>query len=53
MAVLWLLLRVRWRRAFAPALAVALLIGGIGGFVSIIGLNRFVPYRKLNREVSR
>lgn len=33
MAVLWLLLRVRWRRAFAPALAVALLIGGIGGFV--------------------
>lgn len=33
MAVLWLLLRVRWRRALAPSLAVALLIGGIGGFV--------------------
>ena len=33
MAVLWLLLRVRWRRSLAPALAVALLIGGIGGFV--------------------
>lgn len=33
MSLLWLLLRVRWRRAFAPALAVALLIGAIGGFV--------------------
>lgn len=31
--MLWLLLRVRWRRALAPSLAVALLIGGIGGFV--------------------
>ena len=33
MAVLWLLLRVRWRRAWGPALAVCLLIGGVGGFV--------------------
>lgn len=33
MALLWLLLRVRWRRALAPSLAVALLIGAIGGFV--------------------
>ena len=33
MAVLWPLLRVRWRRALAPSLAVALLIGVIGGFV--------------------
>ncbi len=33
MAWLWLLLRVRWRRALGPSLAVALLIGGIGGFV--------------------
>ena len=33
MALLWLLLRVRWRRALAPSLAVALLIGVIGGFV--------------------
>lgn len=31
--MLWLLLRVRWRRALAPSLAVALLIGAIGGFV--------------------
>ena len=33
MALHWLLLRVRWRRALAPSLVVALLIGGIGGFV--------------------
>lgn len=33
MAMMWLLLRVRWRRALAPSLAVALLIGAIGGFV--------------------
>ncbi|MEQ1874941.1 MAG: hypothetical protein ABL953_14600 [Ilumatobacteraceae bacterium] len=33
MAMLWLLLRVRWRRALAPSLTVALLIGAIGGFV--------------------
>ena len=33
MALLWLLLRVRWRRAFAPSLAVALLVGVSGGFV--------------------
>lgn len=33
MTVLWLLLRVRWRRAWGPTLAVCLLIGGVGGFV--------------------
>jgi len=33
MALVWLLLRVRWRRAFAQSLAVALLIGAVGGFV--------------------
>ena len=31
--MLWLLLRVRWRRALGPSLAVALLIGAVGGFV--------------------
>ena len=33
MALLWLLIRVRWRRAWAPSLAVCLLIGVIGGFM--------------------
>ena len=33
MTVLWLVLRVRWRRALAPSIAVAILIGGVGGFV--------------------
>lgn len=32
MTLLWLLFRVRWRRALGPSLAVALLIGSIGGF---------------------
>ena len=33
MALLWLSIRVRWRRAWARSLVVALLIGGVGGFV--------------------
>ena len=33
MAMVWLSIRVRWRRAWARSLAVALLIGGVGGFV--------------------
>ncbi|MBI4883602.1 MAG: hypothetical protein HY826_06045 [Actinobacteria bacterium] len=33
MALLWLLLRVRWRRGWGPPLAVCLLVGSIGGFV--------------------
>lgn len=33
MALLWLLMRVRWRRAWAPSLGVCLLIGVIGGFM--------------------
>ena len=33
MALLWLSLRVRWRRAWARSLVVALLIGGVGGFI--------------------
>jgi hypothetical protein len=32
-ALLWLSLRVRWRRAWARSLVVALLIGGVGGFI--------------------
>ncbi len=31
--MLWLLLRVRWRRALASSIAVAMLIAGVGGFV--------------------
>ena len=30
--MLWLSVRARWRRAFGPCLAVALLIGVAGGF---------------------
>jgi FtsX-like permease family len=32
-ALVWLSIRLRWRRAWARSLAVVLLIGGVGGFI--------------------
>ena len=54
MALHWLLLRVRWRRALGPSLVVALLIGGIGGFVlaSAIAARRVEnTYRTFTDEI--
>ncbi|MEP7202421.1 MAG: ABC transporter permease [Ilumatobacteraceae bacterium] len=52
--MLWLSIRARWRRAFGPSLAVALLIGLIGGFVlaSLAAARRVEgAYQSLIREI--
>ena len=52
--MLWLSVRARWRRAFGPCLAVALLIGVAGGFtLAAIATARHVDsaYRSLIEEI--
>lgn len=52
--MLWMSIRARWRRAFAPSLAVALLIGVVGGFVlaSVAAARRVEgAYQTLIREI--
>ena len=53
-SMLWMSIRARWRRAFAPSLAVALLIGVVGGFVlaSVAAARRVEgAYQTLIREI--
>ena len=54
MALQWLLLRVRWRRSVTSSLAVAVAIGGVGGYVmAAVSSARWVEssYRVLLAEV--